>query len=161
MSLGATVMECVYPYIALLSLDILVENVTFDQSIKVIGMLVFFGMGIYYLRKKTQTELPTANYESLDFFRGFVVATMNVLVVPFWIFLALWLEANGVVLEGQAVLLIFSLGAGLGALLAFLGYVWLSAWIMKRIAEINRYLDKVIGGIFIALGVLQLIRLFF
>ncbi|MEO0775530.1 MAG: LysE family transporter [Bacteroidota bacterium] len=161
MALGATVMECIYPYVALLSLDTLVENVVFDQSIQIVGTLVFFGMGVYYLRKESRPPLPVAQYDRRDFFRGVVVATMNVLVVPFWIFLALWLEANGIALKGQAVLVVFSLGAGLGALLAFGAYVWLSGWIMQRLVLINRYLDRVIGGIFLLLGLIQLLQLFF
>ena len=160
LSLGATVMEFVYTYLALISLEFFTQNTGINQYIKVAATFVFLGMGSYFLFKKTTTNLrPVQAGSYFDFFRGILVGAMNMLIIPFWIFLALWLQSQGLFFERTDQILFFSLGSALGALIAFVGYVGLSEYIMKRLATVNRYTDKVVGWLFIGLGVFQLWQL--
>ena len=73
------------------------------------------------------------------------------LIVPFWIFLGIWLESNGILFHEKIEVIIFSLGSALGALLAFLGYILLSEFIVKKSKEIKRYANRAIGIIFLGL----------
>ncbi len=157
LALGATVMEFVYTYIALISLDLFTQNTSIGQYIQYAATLVFFILGFYFLFKKSQDITPPAStYNYFDFFRGVVVGAMNMLIVPFWIFLAIWLESQGYFFDRATNIFSFSVGSALGALLAFLGYISLSEWIMGKIKTIHRYTDTVVGILFLGLGIFQL-----
>jgi len=160
-ALGATIMEFIYAFIALLSLDLFTQNTSIGNYIKIFATAIFLAMGFYFLWKKNSTEVrPTAAYNYFDFLRGFIVGTMNLLIVPFWIFLGIWLKANGVSFKNNFDILIFSSGAALGALLAFFGYILLSEFIVKRTKKINQYTNKAVGILFLGLGIFQLAHFF-
>lgn len=159
-ALGATIMEFVYTFIALLSLDFFTQNTAIGNYIKTFALVLFFILGIYYLWKKSNpNQQKISSYNYYDFLRGFIVGMMNMLIVPFWIFLGIWLESNGILFQNKIEVTIFSLGSALGALLAFLGYILLSEFIVKKSKEINRYANKAIGIIFLGLGFFQLFNL--
>ncbi len=157
LSLGATLIEFVYTYIALISLDLFEKNAELASGIELIATLTFFAMGFYFLwkKQKKQTSL-SAEYNSLDFLQGVLIGAMNVLIIPFWIIVAIWLIGQGMVLEGQAAIISFSLGSAIGAFFAFWGYAYASERIVEKMDSIARYTDKVIGFLFLGLGVFQL-----
>lgn len=160
-SLGATIMEFGYTYLALISLDFLTKNIEVGSYIKIFAIVLFMVLGIYYFFKKPSPKLKqTKAYDYFDFLRGAIVGLMNVLIFPFWIFLGIWLESNGMFFESQTSIITFSFGATIGAFLAFLVYIWFSGVIEKKVAIINQYTNKVVGAIFLGLGVFQLINLF-
>ena len=51
-ALGATVMEFVYTFIALISLDFFSNNETIGNYIKMFATVLFLGMGVFYFLKK-------------------------------------------------------------------------------------------------------------
>ena len=160
-ALGATVMEFIYTFIALLSLDFFTQNTAIGNYIKIFATVVFLVMGIYFLWKKNSAQLKAASeYNYFDFLRGFIVGVMNMLIVPFWIFLGIWLESNGISFEKNSIIFVFSIGAAIGALLAFLGYILLSEYIVSKTKEINRYTNKAVGVLFLGLGIFQLSQFF-
>lgn len=161
LSLGATVMEFVYTYVALISLDFFAQDTHVNQYIKTAATCAFFLMSLYFLLKKHQPDsINPSAYDYFDFFRGIVVGAMNLLIVPFWIFIALWLQTYNMKFDQTANIISFSTGSALGALLAFLGYVWLSNLILSRVQQISKYTDRIVGILFLALGIFQLIQLF-
>lgn len=156
-ALGATVMEFVYTFIALLSLDLFTQNTSIGNYIKIFATVVFLVMGFYFLLKKNSEQLKTVGeYNYFDFLRGFIVGMMNMLIVPFWIFLGIWLEANGISFKNKSIIFVFSIGAAIGAFLAFLGYILLSEYIVSKTKEIDRYTNKAVGVLFLGLGLFQL-----
>jgi len=159
-SLGATIMEFVYTLIALISLDTFTQNAHIGNAIKMIAMVIFFGMGIHLLLKTSAPKLKAAPaYDYFDFFRGVVIGAMNLLIIPFWIFIGIWLKTQNILFEENTSIIIFSIGAALGALLAFLVYVLASQYILSKITAINRYTNKAVGILFLGLGIFQLIQL--
>lgn len=157
---GATIMEFVYTFIALKSLDLFAENLELGNYIKIISTIVFFIIGAYYFFKQpTEVSKPTKAYDYFDFLRGFIVGLMNLLIVPFWIFIGIWLQSNGMVFDNNVCIANFSTGSALGAFLAFLLYIWSSGLIGNRLNKINAYTNKIFGLLFFGLGVFQLIQL--
>ena len=161
MALGATIMQFFYTYIALISLDVFTTSNEIGHYLKMVATVVFFIMAFYFLMKKKTDELQaTTSYDSLDFLRGFIVGLMNVLVVPFWVVLAILLESYGCVFIHQGDMISFSLGSAIGALTVFIGYVWMSEFVMSKAKSINQYTNKVIGILFLGLGIFQLIQFY-
>lgn len=159
-ALGATVMEFSYTFIALMLLDFFTKNTTISQYIKIAATVIFVAMGIYFLIKKSKSEIKTTSeeYHYFDFFRGVTVGMMNLLILPFWIFVGIWLESHGLIFEEMWCIFSFSIGAALGALLAFLGYILLSEYIVKKTKTIDRYTNKAVGILFLGLGIYQMVQ---
>ena len=161
LSFGATVMEYVYTYIALYGLTFFQESVATNYYMQVFATLVFFGFGAYNFFKESKPPVaPKNDYDYFDFGRGFIVATMNVLIIPFWLFIALWLGNYGFTFDTQTNIIVFSIGSALGALAVFIGYAELGQFILARIGKIVKYTNKIVGVVFMILGLYQLTQLF-
>lgn len=159
-ALGATIMEFVYTFVALKSLDLFAENIEWDNYIKIISTIVFFTLGGYYFFKQpSAVSKPEARYHYFDFLRGFVVGFVNLLIIPFWIFIGVWLQSNGMVFDNNVCIINFSIGSALGALFAFILYIWFSGYIEGHLQQINQYTNKIFGLLFIGLGIYQLVQL--
>lgn len=160
-ALGATIMEFVYTFIALYGLDFLNTNVQIGFSIKILATCIFFILGFYYLLKKSKpVKQTTLGFNYFDFFRGVLVGALNMLIIPFWIFLALWLKTQGFKFSDNTQILIFSFGAAIGAFSIFLIYIKLGKYVMTRMQRITMYTNKGVGSLFLILGIYQLIQFF-
>ena len=161
LSFGATVMEFVYTYIALYGLTFFQESVATNYYMQVFATVVFFGFGFYnFFKESNPPTTPSNDYDYFDFGRGFLVATMNVLIIPFWLFIALWLGNYEFTFDTQTNIIVFSIGSALGALAVFIGYAELGHYILARIGKIVKYTNKIVGVIFVILGFYQLSQLF-
>lgn len=77
-ALGATIMEFVYTYIALISLDFFSTTNAVDFYIKILATIVFLGMGLYYLFKEDKaTNQKLISYDYVDFLKGIIVGAVN------------------------------------------------------------------------------------
>jgi threonine/homoserine/homoserine lactone efflux protein len=160
-SLGATVIEFSYTYIALVSMDFFIQNVGVNLYINLIAMMVFFTLGFYHLLRKTKTILDSdGEYKTSDFVKGIVLASMNMLIIPFWIFLAVWLKNYGFEFATTSQILIFSIGSALGALVIFLLYTRLGKLVVSKIQKVSYYTNRTVGLIFLLLAMYQLTQLF-
>jgi threonine/homoserine/homoserine lactone efflux protein len=158
-SLGALVMEFVYTYIALFGLQFFQENVATNFYMQVFATLVFFGFGFYNLfKKQKELELDQGKVDYFDFGRGVLVTSMNVLIIPFWLFIAHWLSTYDLFFDTPILLMVFSIGSALGAFVVFILYVELTHFILGRIGKVVQYTDKLVGIIFFILGIYQVIQ---
>ena len=161
LSFGATVMEFVYTYIALYGLTFFQESVATNYYMQVFATVVFLGFGFYnFFKESKPPTTPSNDYDYFDFGRGFLVATMNVLIIPFWLFIALWLANYEMTFDNQTNIMVFSIGSALGALAVFIGYAELGHYILARIGKIVKYTNKIVGVVFVVLGIYQLTQLF-
>ena len=161
LTLGASIMEFVYCYIALLGINLFSQNNQLLYQINLLATVVFGILGVYYLFKKTTSlSQKKVAYNYLDFFRGILVGAFNMLIIPFWVFIGLWLKSKGFNFDHSNQNLVFSLGATLGAGFAFIGYIYFSAFISKKIDSINHSINKIVGVLFIGLMFFQLFQIF-
>lgn len=159
-ALGATIMEFIYTLIALYGLDALSVENSWNTYLKMGTSLLFLILGIHYL-SKSSSELKKANdsNQRIDFLQGIGVGMMNVLIVPFWLVLGLWLQSNGLAFEQHKELFSFSIGAALGALLIFGVYIEGSLLLLGKSQKITKYTNKIIGSLFLGLALFQLSQL--
>ena len=160
-SMGATVIEFLYTYIALVSMDFFIHEVSVNLYINLIAMVVFFGLGFYHLLKKTKTILVgDGEYNSFDFIKGIMLASMNMLIIPFWLFWAVWLKKYGFDFSSFTQVLFFSIGSALGALAIFILYSRLGKLVVTKVQKVSLYTNKIVGLLFLLLGIYQLTQLF-
>ena len=161
-SMGATIMEFIYTLIALYGLEALSLETSWKRYMQIGTFFLFLILGIYYLNKSPSESKKniSSSKHRIHFIQGIGVGMMNMLIVPFWLVVGLWLESNGLLFENVTYILWFSIGAALGALLIFGVYVEGSIFFLNKRQKISEYADKVIGGLFLLLASVQLIQLF-
>jgi threonine/homoserine/homoserine lactone efflux protein len=160
--LGATVMEFVYTYVAITCLDALTENISIGRNIKIVSIIIFIVLAILFLSKKPkQPNKSIALQENLvlEFFKGIGVGAMNFLIIPFWLFIGVWLRSNEIVVIGVGEITLFSIAAALGALVVFIGYGVLAHYISNKLEMVTKYTNKLVGVVFLILAIIQAAQL--
>ncbi|MEL7424141.1 MAG: LysE family transporter [Bacteroidota bacterium] len=161
-SAGALLPEFIYTYLALVGYRYLQQNHVVEERIQQLATAVFLLFGIYYLLKKKSTDLKLpeegeVKENATDFGRGLGVGFLNMLIIPFWVIVAGWLGSYDFSFDNSALILSFCFGAAIGAGIVFWAYVELGNWLVQRLGRIDYYTNKAVGGIFLGLGILQLI----
>ncbi|MEM9260358.1 MAG: LysE family transporter [Bacteroidota bacterium] len=157
-ALGATIPEFIYTYLALIGADFLLRNADISYYIQLASAILFFGLGIWFwlISPKSQKTTNTEVIPSRRFFqRGLAAGFFNFLIIPFWLFIIVWLRANGYVITKQAEFLLFATAGALGALCAFLLYLEIGGFILRKFRSVERHLNKAIGSIFLLLCAFQ------
>ena len=161
-SAGALFPELAYTYVALVGYRYLQQHQFVEHQIQQLATGVFLVFGAYYLLKKRSADmaLPQDKQERVhttNLGRGLGIGLLNMLIVPFWVIVAGWLGKYGYTFENVALVTSFCLGAAAGAGLVFWAYVELGNWLVQRLGRIDYYTNKAVGGIFLGLGLLQLV----
>jgi threonine/homoserine/homoserine lactone efflux protein len=158
-ALGASIIELLYTFIAVYFVDFLVRNEIISQFIQIAAFCIFLCLGIYYMLKKTkEVEQPIRKSKARDFVLGIGISSMNMLIIPYWMFLSFWLKSNGFEFSGFNSILILSLGSTLGAFLVFILYIKLGSLIVNKLHMVTVYSNKFLGILFFGLAIFQVIR---
>ena len=161
-ALGAALTQLLYTFIAVYFIDIIIKNAIITETINWAACFIFLGLGLFYLFKKSSSVKPSkTTSDSKHFGYGIAIAAMNMLIIPTWIFIAIWLKGNGFDFIAIKEILLISLGSGVGAMLVFIGYVRLSGYILKRMSSVVKYTNRFLGIIFISLAAYQIVRLLY
>jgi threonine/homoserine/homoserine lactone efflux protein len=161
---GTIIPEFVYTYIAVYGYLTIAKDEAIGHNLNLAGAVVFFSLAIFYLFQKAEepsldiASSPKDNFVSFQ--RGFFTATINLLVMPFWAFMALSLHTYGYEFKDQIELLTFSSASALGALGMFLLYARLGHLIVCRMEKLVQYTNKFLALVFLVLGLYQLVRLY-
>jgi threonine/homoserine/homoserine lactone efflux protein len=160
-ALGAAIIEFIQAWVAITCTHLILGNTSMELLFNGIAVVVFFLLAAYYfwqsgiqnshLPEKKRTQLP-------DFWKGVAVSSLNVMVFPYWIFYATYLNVNEWMQLDQLSILLFSGGVMLGAFLLFALYARLGLWIVQRAAIVTRYADLIIAIILLLFGLFQLYR---
>jgi threonine/homoserine/homoserine lactone efflux protein len=161
-SLGAGITQWVYTFISVYFIDIIIKNAIITQTINWIAGAIFLLLGLFYIIKKVKPIQPLQNMsDSKHFGYGIAVAAMNFLIIPTWIFIAVWLKGNGFDFTHFREILIVSLGSAMGAIFIFIGYVKMSRYILLKMSRIIKYTNRFLGLVFLSLAAYQFVRIFY
>ncbi|WP_367390805.1 LysE family translocator [Lewinella sp. LCG006] len=162
-ALGTIIPEFVYTYIAVYGYLTIAKDEAIGHHIQVVGAVVFFSMAAYYLFQKAEKpglDIASSSKDNfISFQRGFFTASINLLVMPFWAFIALSLHTYGYEFTEQVELIAFASASALGALGMFLLYARLGHLIVYRMEKLVQYTNKFLALVFLVLGLYQLVRL--
>ncbi len=160
---GAACTEFFYTFIPLFFIDRLSRNPHIEYALQIAVTGIFLILAAVYYFKKTDVILPTTKVSSKrrDFGYGILMAGMNLLIIPFWVFISIWLGSNGFPIDTWGQILTCALGSTAGACLVFVLYARLGKFIVKRSDEITKSINQIIAGLFLLLGLFQLGRLLF
>ncbi|MBX2816260.1 MAG: hypothetical protein KTR24_09685 [Saprospiraceae bacterium] len=163
-TIGAILVEFGYTFLAVYFIDFFSTNETVELYIKIFSVFVFSALAVYYfLKTKNKQDLAQqvkSGQSSKSFWFGIGITGVNLLIIPYWIFIAIWLRSNGYGIASLNEILWISTGSALGAGLVFLIYVQLGTVIVGKVSKVNEYTNRVLTVLFAILAVIQVIRIF-
>ena len=162
-ALGTIIIEFLYTFLAVYFIDFFIKNEIVGRAIKIGAIILFVGLAIYYFLKKVEVvnKVKRVNSNGRDFGLGLGVASMNMLILPFWIFVGLWLKANGYAFPNLNSIILFALGSTSGAFLSFTLYIRLGRYIVNHMQKVALYTNRILGALFLLLALVQIIRIFY
>lgn len=156
-ALGAVIVEIAKTLIALKLAWLFTED---QLIIQWLAVIVFLSLSIYYgFFVPEYKEVKEKDQQKEGFFKGVFISFLNVMTYPYWIFLGAYLKDYTWFSTDWVSTLFFVLGTSIATFLMLNLYALLGQSIVKRIAHIAHTANRVLAGLFLLLGALQLIQL--
>lgn len=126
-----------------------------------IGAVIFLLLTIYFFwiaspPKKIKGKVIKQR-TSTRFFLGMLLSALNFFPIPYYVLVSLWLSSLGWFVFDPISIVIFVLGALLGSILVFYGYILFFSKIENKTDFFMKNMNKIIGSI---TGLVALITLF-
>lgn len=167
-SLGGILPEFIYCALAVYSGSYFIHNPGIFLCFRILLITVLLTIGLLYFFKKhkpVSSEIPKPGYSGnarSHFFKGFSLAALNPQLLPFWMFVMVYFNSIPFLeLKTEFDKLAYILGAGLGAFALLFSIILTVNSFKERILAFlnNRYYYKVLGILFIAIALQQLISI--
>lgn len=160
MGFGAALVECVQVFIALKFTWLFEQGGLLGDVVRLISIVVFFVAGIYFLLF-AKSKIPDSGEQVVvgkghEFIKGMGISSLNLMVIPYWIFYGTLLMDRGWLEKKDWNVLVFSVGAMSGAFLLLVVYAYLGDRVLSRSAQITKWVNQFIGLILIGFGIYQL-----
>jgi hypothetical protein len=103
--------------------------------------------------------LPTTKASNaIGFMKGFMLSTLNLIAIPYYVFIGGYLASAKVISLKPEFILAFAVGVVGGSFLVFFLYAKLGQYIKQKSEKLSLYASKIVGLIFISIAVSQAIR---
>jgi len=156
-SAGAAFTEFFQALVAVKFSSWFLENPTVEMMIKLSVIPVLLVFGIIHLRKKLndahKKEIRDDKYSG--FSKGMFLSGINPISIPFWVFYAVWFQSMGWISFEAIPAIVFVIGITLGTFVCLSLYGKVGQYIFSRIAVLNLWMNKIVGGVFIILALYQ------
>ena len=151
---GASIIEFVQLCLTLYLMNVLSNIDNFKTGIAIISIPILLFLG--YKSYKTSVNINKGvKVENDGFKQGIVLSLANVIVYPFWLLWGQIFVRNGWLKTDISALSVFSIGAGIGTLFAFLIFVYLGKLLWKRLYHLQFLINKLIAFTFFGFAIMQ------
>ena len=151
---GASIIEFVQLCLTLYLMNVLSNIDNFKTGIAIISIPILLFLG--YKSYKTSVNINKGvKVENDGFKQGIVLSLANVIVYPFWLLWGQIFVRNGWLKTDISALSVFSIGAGIGTLFAFLIFVYLGKLLWERLYHLQFLINKLIAFTFFGFAILQ------
>ena len=161
-ALGASIIELVQAFISISFAGLLIKGSSLSNAFGWFSFILFLMLGIYYLffnKTKTAKDHSKGLKKGRLILSGISISALNFMVFPYWIFYFTYLKKQAILSFEYPMQLVFALGVGSGTFLLLWLYAVLGKKLMQRFSLVDRYINKVIGIIFISLAVLTFFQI--
>lgn len=160
MGLGAVIIEFFQVFIALKFTWLFAEGGTVGNVLQIIATAIFFAAGIYFLffakAKPPEVKKDMPIKKGHEFLKGMGISSLNLMVIPYWIFYGTMLTENGLLERDNIYVLLFAAGATAGAFALLVCYAFLGARILSKSETVTRWVNWFIGVVLIGFGIYQM-----
>lgn len=159
-SVGASLIEIAEAGIALFFGKLLNMFLQQHPYVPLVVGGVLIGIGFIFIFRKTNPTLskPSKNKHSAFLLKGMGIALANPQAIPFWLFVLAFIAPFYTINFHSTAIIFFLAGVFFGKLLALYGFAKLSNILEHQLKKTCAIIDKVLGFIFIVLGVIQFLK---
>lgn len=160
-ALGVLIIEIIYVYLTLKLFEWLSSNLKTLTIIRWFSIAVLFAIGTWMLAesKGTDMNISTGFGKENPFITGLLLSTLNPAQIPFWLgWNAVAIDRKLLKLETQSILL-WLMGIGTGTFIGLGLFIVGGPAIIKMISINELTLTRLIGMIFFATAIFQVIKI--
>jgi len=158
-ALGAATVVILQAFIALAFAKYFANNPHIVERLKLAGIFVLFLLSVaFFLQARKKFKGEGSKRKGRSFVVGFLMGSMNMLAIPFYLVLSSFLENRGMLIIEQPYITLFVLGVFLGSFSLFLVYLQFAMIIQKRAQFIARNINYILSILFFVLGILSLFK---
>lgn len=164
-ALGSLLVEMAYVRISLVGIDWVRKQYKLMKVMEwvTLGIIVALAVGSFVAALKTGSSGHVKNgFLHLNIHRfllGMLMCAINPVQIPFWFGWSTVLFTKNILAPATRYYNLYILGIGLGTLSGNCVFIFGGKWLVDRIANSERYLNWVIGGIFTLTALIQLIKI--
>ncbi len=159
-AVGASVVVFLQSFIALYFAEFFVANPAVIEKLKVAGIVVFFILSVFFFMQAQKKINPKdSGKKGSYFYRGMFMSSVNMLAIPFYLGMSIYLASSNKIIIEQPYILMFTLGAALGSFLLFYTYISFAKIIIEKVSFIAKNINYILSLLFVLLGVLTIIKL--
>jgi len=128
-----------------------------EQGLHWAAVPVFVGLGGYLILKPISPRAPADQPERSEnlfryFRKGLMVSLFNLLAIPYWLTYCAWLRTTDWWKESLFSTALFSAGVTVGTFAALAAYASIGHFAVQRSKSVSKWANKVVGTIFLGLG---------
>ncbi len=158
-ALGAALVVIPQAFIALVFARYFADNPQVVERLELAGIIVLFVLSIVFLMQaRRKFKGDGGKREGKSFWIGMLMSGMNMLAIPFYLVLSSVLENRGLLQTEQPFINLFVSGVFLGAFTLFFLYANFAQIIQKKAQFIAKNINYILSVLFLALGILTLIK---
>jgi threonine/homoserine/homoserine lactone efflux protein len=160
---GASSVELVQVFIALKFSWLFSENPLIERAFQIIAAALFFAAAIFFIffaKTKPTVNEPNVYYSRRGYFvKGALISSLNLMVIPYWIFYGALLTANNLLVKDNAHVAVFSVGTMFGTFSLLCLYALLGDKILRKSEKFTDWANKSIGLLLACFGIYQIFQL--
>jgi len=165
-SIAGAIVEVVYLRLALNSSEWMMHNKMLFNTISWFTVALFYILGFLSIRKAIKQKESLKKGLLIDnninrFLLGFMLSVVNPMQIPFWFFWSTYFIHNGTVKPNALSFDAFTIGACLGTLCGQAIYIHGGNWLIKKLHASHRFLNILMGAVFIISASIQVYKIFF
>ncbi len=164
-ALGVCVVNFIHALIAILAARYLIRHVSIQDDMLRIGVGVFAGLAIYFLivaiRNKPHTTNSKRHNSGRSFVKGFFIANLNILPIPYFVFISTQLKTTSGDSYDWWHILLFSISAAVGTFTILYLYIVTFLRLEKHTNLLLKYANYFMAGLMFILSIITLFRVYY
>jgi membrane protein insertase Oxa1/YidC/SpoIIIJ len=138
------------------------KNPQIIERLKIAGVVVFLILSIFFIYLSRKELNPKAsNTKGNYFLKGIGMSSINMLGIPFYLGISIFLAAENTILIEQPYIILFVFGASIGSFLLFSTYIIFAKYISDKVSFIAKNINLILSILFLGLGIFTLVKILF
>lgn len=162
-SLGSLLVEMIYVRGSLVGIDWVRKQQKLMKAMEwiTLGIVLALAVGSFVAALKDGGETKNVMLQNNmhRFLLGMFMCAINPVQIPFWFGWSTVLFSKNILEPNRAQYNSYIIGIGLGTLAGNCVFIFGGQWMVQKISNSEKYLNWVIGGIFLLTAIIQLIKI--
>ncbi len=162
-SLGSLLVEMIYVRVSLVGIDWVRKQQKLMKAMEwiTLGIVLALAVGSFVAALKDGGETKNVMLQNNmhRFLLGMFMCAINPVQIPFWFGWSTVLFSKNILEPNRAQYNSYIIGIGLGTLAGNCVFIFGGQWMVQKISNSEKYLNWVIGGIFLLTAIIQLIKI--